>query len=181
MNAFDALGLPQRLTLTAENIEAAWHEASKAHHPDAGGDEQRFATLRQARATLANPATRLAHWLELHGQKPDPRGTIATEIMDLFAPVGEIMQQADALARRRAATTTALGLAMLEGESLRVREGVEETINRITAAIDCQCAPFAQWESGGPTTDDAQALTLRNLQFLEKWKRSLMAAYARLA
>lgn len=180
MNAFDALGLPPRLTLTAEEIENAWREAGKTLHPDAGGDEQAFATLREARAMLASPASRLAHWLELHGQKPDPRGAIAAEIMDLFAPVGDVIQQADALARRRAAAATALGMAMLEGETLRIRDGVEAMIVRIDAAIDAQCLPFPRWESDGIALE-SQAATLRNLRFLEKWKRALMAGYAGLA
>jgi len=183
MNAFDALGLPQRLTLTPGEIENAWHAAGKASHPDAGGDELAFAVLREARATLASPASRLAHWLELRGKKPDPRGAIASEIMDLFAPVGDVVQQADDLARRRAAATTALGLALLEGETLCVRESIEATIARITAAIDSQCAPFPQWESGqsGESVVDTQAAVLRNLRFLEKWRRTLMSAYAGLA
>jgi len=180
MNAFDALGLPQRLTLTPEEIEIAWRTASKAQHPDAGGDEKTFSTLREARATLASPASRLAHWLELQGQSPDPRGTIDAAIMDLFAPVGDAMQQADSLARRRISATTALGLAMLESETLRTRENVESMIARIDDAITLQCAMFPEWESG-ETPADIQAATLRNLKFLEKWKRALMGAYAGLA
>ena len=196
MNAFDALGLPQRLTLTQEEIETAWRAAGKAHHPDAGGDEQKFSVIREAKATLASPASRLAHWLEIHGENPDPRGTIDAEIMDLFAPVGEVVQQADALARRRATATTALGQAMLEGETLRTRENVEAMITRIDAAISTQCVPFSQWESNesAPAVKEksppaakekspptAQAAALRNLRFLGKWKRALMAAYAGLA
>lgn len=180
MNAFETIGLPQRLTITQEEIENAWRAAGKSHHPDAGGEEQAFATLREARATLTSPASRLAHWLEIHGQNPDPRGIIAAEIMDLFTPVGEVVQQADALARRRAAATTALGQAMLEGETLRIRENVEAMISRIDAAITAQCARFPQWESGEIALE-SQAATLRNLRFLEKWKRALMAAYAGLA
>jgi len=180
MNAFVALGLPQQLTLTPEQIDNAWRAASKTHHPDSGGDEQAFSTLREARTILASPASRLAHWLELQGHPPDPRGTIDAEIMDLFATVGEVVQQADSLARRRSTAATALGLAMLEGETLRTREKVESMLARIDKAITAQCAPFAQWESTLPATD-GPATVARGLRFLEKWKSSLMAAYAGLA
>lgn len=180
MNAFEALGLPQRLTITPEELDNAWRAAGKDHHPDAGGDERKFTALREAKATLASPASRLAHWLDLHGQTPDPRGTIDAGIMDLFAPVGHVVQQADALARRRAAATTALGQAMLEGETLRMRDDVEAMVTRIDHAITTQCAPFPLWESG-ESAPDVQAAALRNLRFLEKWKRALMAAYAGLA
>jgi len=180
MNAFEALGLPQRLTLTSEEIDVAFREAGKAHHPDAGGDEATFAQLRQARATLTSPASRLAHWLELHGEQSDPRGTIDPAIMDLFGAVGEAVQQADAIARRRSATTTALGMALLEGETLRARENIESMITKVDAAIAAQCASFTSWETRTPDSGQSAA-TLRNLRFLEKWKNSLMAAYANLA
>lgn len=180
MNAFDALGLPLRLTLTSDEIDAAFREAGKAHHPDAGGDETTFATLRQARATLASPASRLAHWLDIHGQKSDPRGAIDAAIMDLFASVGEVVQQADSLSRRRSAATTALGKALLEGETLRIREATETMIARVDAAITAQCESFALWEAQLPDAGKSAA-TLRNLRFLEKWKNALMAAYSGLA
>jgi len=180
MNAFDALGLPQRLTLTSGEIDHAFREAGKTHHPDTGGEEATFAQLRQARAMLLSPATRLAHWLEIHGETPEPRGTIDENIMDLFAPVGETLQLAGALARRRSSATTALGLALLENETLRIREHLESMIERVESAIESQCVPFSTWENQTPATD-LTAATLRNLRFLEKWKTSLMAAYASLA
>ncbi|MFU8892951.1 MAG: hypothetical protein ACNA8L_04920 [Luteolibacter sp.] len=180
MNAFDVLGLPQRLTLTSTEIDTAFRESGKTQHPDAGGDEQTFTRLREARTTLASPASRLAHWLEIQGEIPNPRGTIAPEIMDLFAPVGQAVQEADTLARRRDATTTSLGLALLKSETLRIRELLESMIARIDATIVSQCAPFASWEAQPPHPDLPTA-TIRNLRFLEKWKASLMAAYATLA
>lgn len=180
MNAYDVLGLPQRLTLTAAEIDTLFREVGKTQHPDAGGDEQRFALLRQARVTLTSPASRLAQWLELQGQTPEPRGTIDPAVMDLFTTVGEAVQEADALARRRLAATTALGLALLESETLRNRERIETMIAKVDAAIASQCSPFASWESNPPDSEQA-ATTLRSLRFLEKWKTSLMAAYAGLA
>lgn len=180
MNAFDALGLPHRLTLTSAEIETAFREISKTRHPDTGGDEQSFTILREARSTLTSPASRLAHWLEIQGVKPQPRGTINPEIMDLFTHVGETVQQANSLARRRTSTTTALGLALLESETLRIREALESMITRVDANIESQCAPFASWEAQPPNPDLPTA-TIRNLRFLEKWKASLMSEYASLA
>lgn len=180
MNAFDALDLPRRLALAADAVDAAFREAGKTHHPDAGGDEHHFARLREARSTLTSPAARLAHWLEIQGHQPDPRGTIAPEIMDLFSAVGDAVQAAGAITRRRAAATTALGLALLEGETLASRDHLETMITTIDAAIASQCAPFPQWDVS-PPDPAAAAATLRNLRFLEKWKTTLMAAYSGLA
>ena len=180
MNAFDALGLPTRLTLATAEIDTAFREAGKRHHPDAGGDKDHFTRLRDARVTLVAPDRRLAHWLEIRGHRPDPRGNIAPEIMDLFSSVGEAVQQAADIARRRSAAQTPLGLALLESETLRSRERIETMIARVNAAIEAQCAPFPSWDAGPPDPAIAAA-TLRNLRFLEKWKTSLMGACSGLA
>jgi len=181
MNAFETLGLPVKLTLRADEIDSAWREAGARLHPDAGGDESLFANLRTARDTLASPGTRLEHWLEIHGHNPEPRGTIAPEIMDLFDPVARATRQAEAIARRRAAASTALGLAVLEADTLRAREAVEAMIATIDDAIEIQGAAFAAWERAPDTLDPAAASVARGLRFLEKWRRGLMAAYSSLA
>ena len=182
MNAYDVLGIEPRLVLTSGEIDAAWRDAGKSHHPDAGGDEQSFTAAREAKTTLTNPSSRLAHWLELHGHPVDPRGPISAEIMDLFSPVGDVMQRTGSLTRRRAATTTALGLAMLESETHHARADIDATIPTLDAAIATQCARFPAWQAAPAELDAAEAATtVRNLRFLEKWKRDLMAAYASLA
>lgn len=182
MNAYATLGLPVRLALHPEEIDAAFREAGKSRHPDAGGDQAAFGELRAARETLASPAARLAHWLEIHGHTPDPRGVIGAEIMDRFGEVGEATQRAEGIARRRRAATTALGLAMLEAETLRARESVEMMIASVESAVESQTRDFATWEADPQTVDpEAAAAVMRGLRFLEKWKRGLMAAYAGLA
>ena len=182
MNAFDALGIPPTLVLTDTGIEAAWREAGKKHHPDAGGAEADFRAAGEARNILASPSSRLAHWLELHGHAPDPRGAVAGEVMDLFSAVGDVVRRAAGLARRREAATTALGLAVLESETLHLRADIESAIRRVDAAITARCRPFSQWQDdpSQAVRDQADA-TVRNLRFLEKWRRDLMAAYASLA
>jgi curved DNA-binding protein CbpA len=182
MNAFGILGLPEKLTLSAREIDTAWRETGARIHPDAGGGEAAFAELRAARDTLASPANRLAHWLGLHGHSAAPRGTIAPEIMDLFGPVAEATRQAEEFARRRAAATTALGLAVLEAGTLRIRESVESTIASLDDAIAITCADFEGWQQAPESVDAAKAsAVVRGLRFLEKWKRNLMSAYSGLA
>ena len=182
MNPFAALAIEPKLDATPEDIEHAWREISKYQHPDAGGDERAFAAAREARTALAAASSRLAAWLELHGHLVNPRGDIAAEIMDLFTPVGSVIQRTTAIARRRATATTALGLAMLENDTLLARADLEKRIASIDAAIARQCAHFPAWQASPASIDPAgAATTVRNLRFLEKWKRDLMAAYASLA
>lgn len=182
MDAFAKIGLPRRLALDDEEIAAAWREAGKPAHPDAGGDEGSFAALRDARATLADPAARLAHWLDLRGVAVEARGSVGPEVMDLFESVAAVTSSAEGLARRRATTSTALGMAVLEAVTLAAREQVEGMIAAVDRAIAAQTRRFAEWDAAPELADPAAcALTLRNLRFLQKWRRSLMAAYAGLA
>lgn len=43
---FEALGLPE--TATPEEVRAAWHKLASIHHPDHGGDAEKFKVLRHA-------------------------------------------------------------------------------------------------------------------------------------
>ncbi|HSP41866.1 MAG TPA: hypothetical protein VLO11_03245, partial [Luteolibacter sp.] len=104
MNAFDTLGLEPRLIIQAGELGDAFREAGKSVHPDAGGDEEEFARLREAHSILASPSRRLRHWLEARGIVVETRGTVAPQVMDLFSTVGEVSQRAESLVRRRQET-----------------------------------------------------------------------------
>src|SRR5688500_14192139 len=101
MDAFELLGLPRRLEISENELRAAFREAGKRVHPDAGGSEAEVAKLQEAFLTLASPSRRLKHWLALTGQAGDDRGAIAPELMELFGKVGDVLQRADALVRKR--------------------------------------------------------------------------------
>jgi len=179
MDAFELLGIPRRLAVSEDEVRTAFREAGKRLHPDAGGTDAEFARLQQAFATLASPSKRLKHWLFLQGAAGDDRGTISTGLMDLFGTVGETLQQADALIRKRDETRSALGLAMLEGAAQSCREMVERSIFAVDAALVAETAAFPGIESGSIPTDEA-ARHARNLTFLEKWRANLQERFARL-
>ncbi len=180
MNAFERLGLELRLTIQADEIADAFREAGKSVHPDAGGDEREFASLREAHAILASPSRRLRHWLEARGIAVETRGAVDPRVMDLFATVGEVSQRAEALVRRRQETKTSLGLAMLENDTQHCRETVERAIATVESAIGRECAVFPDYETTESPNAEAASTTVRNLAFLEKWQASLRSLYARL-
>jgi curved DNA-binding protein CbpA len=179
MDAFEVLGIPRRLEASEEELRAAFREAGKRVHPDAGGNEAAFAQLQQAFTTILSPSKRLKHWLLLQGNSGDERGTISPEVMDLFTPIGGIVQQADSLIRKRSEARSALGLALLENETQACREAIESGINSLDTAIASQVAAFPDIESGRTPPDQAAQLA-RNLAFLEKWRASLQERFARL-
>ena len=178
---FQALGLPLRLLLSPAEIEDAARQAARQSHPDAGGDPDSFAAIQQAAECLASPAGRLQHWLECHNIPIESRGRLPSDLMDTFHRIGQSLQRADACARRRSGARSTLALALTERETLACREEIDLAISSLDAEIHQLCELFPTLESSSPAASAGEALTLlRSLRFLEKWRASLRAAYARL-
>lgn len=177
VNAFEELGLERRLEISDGALREAFRAAGAKCHPDAGGSEAGFARIREAHAVLASPSRRLRCWLETGGISCDPRGSIGGGLMDLFGRISTATEAATALARRRTATRSALALALLEGETQRVREEIEMLTAETEERIFTCCADFPAVEAGG-FSDPGQLV--RDLAFLEKWRRTLRETYARL-
>jgi curved DNA-binding protein CbpA len=180
IDAFQRLGLSPCLVLPTEVLSDAYREAGKVMHPDAGGAEDEFANLRNAFVILSSPAQRLKCWLSLRGNAIELRGSVDAKLMDFFSKVGALTQQAEGFVRKREATQSALGLAMLESETQQCREDVEAAIAELDLMIAAECAYFPGFEIA-PSLDVPVALqVLRNLTFQEKWRLGLRACYSRL-
>ncbi len=179
-DAYAILGLARRLVIGRDEVQAAFREAGKSAHPDAGGSEQAFAALKSAQETLLSPARRLKHWLQLHGVLADGRGTVSPDLMDWFSKVGELSQRVEALIRRREEAKSALGKAMLEGETQRCREELERMIAALDGQVESRTAVFAEWERAAELDVGIACAVHRDLGFLEKWLASLRGQYGRL-
>ncbi len=180
IDAFQILGLVPRLVLSSGELGDAFREAGKLLHPDAGGSEGEFARLREAQAVLASPSRRLRLWWELRGGAIDLRGTIDSDMMDLFADVGAVTQQAEAVIRQRDEAKSALVRAMIEPATQLAREAVENALALVDARIAAECDGFAELETTAQPEVNAVSRTARNLAFLEKWRVSLRGCYSRL-
>jgi hypothetical protein len=176
MDAFAQLGLPRTLALEPESLEAAYAEASRRAHPDAGGSREAFETLARARGHLESPRARLLHWLELEGKPGELRGPIAPELLDEFTALGEVFQDTDRLIRERGAATSALGKALLEGRTQAARERLEGLQQRIEGRMAAAEARFPEVERG---ERDGWELA-RELGFLEKWRAEIRARFGQL-
>ncbi len=100
--------------------------------------------------------------------------------MDFFSKVGALTQQAEAIIRKREATQSALGLAMLESETQQCLEEVEAVIAEVDLMIAAECAYFPEFENAAPLDVSAALQVLRNLTFQEKWRLGLRGCYSRL-
>ena len=179
-NAFDILGIDPDLTIPDEALRAAFREAGKTAHPDAGGGDDEFARLREAFEIVSSPSRRLKHWLELRGFTAETRGVVDAALMDLFGRIGEVTQAAESLIRKRDETKSALGLAMLERETHVCREAVEKAIAQVEDAIRRECAVFPEIQTADSPDLEASTKTVRNLAFLEKWRAGLRSVFSRL-
>lgn len=180
-NAFATLGIPVRLVWQDAEFEQACRHAAAAAHPDAGGNDDAFARVQQARSRLLSPSKRLIHWLELHQIPHEPRGTLDTALMDLFGKISQVCQQAEQSIQRREATQTALARAMMEPTILQCREQLSEAIRQVTEEIQRECNHFADFETALSIDTSSVCRCARNLAFLEKWQLNLKSLFARLA
>lgn len=175
MDAFVILGLERGLILPEGEPGDAFRKAGAHTHPDAGGGEAEFARLREAHDLLESPARRLKHWLELSGRTVELRGIVTSDLMDLFSHIGAFTNEAEEVSRKRSGAKSALALAMTEPAAQLLRDRAEELLAETHAAINAACAKFPVIERG----DFSEADTcVRNLMFLEKWRRSLRALFS---
>lgn len=180
INAFQQMGIARRLVVADDFLREAFLDFSKRVHPDAGGGEGEFTDLREALALLLSPASRLKLWMELRGTPAEVRGVIGAALMDVFAEVGRVTQGAESLIRKRDATKSALGRAMLENETQLKREEVEQMIAKVDGLIRVECEKFVVFEANEFFDHEAASVTVRNLTFLEKWRTGLRGCYSRL-
>lgn len=179
-NAFQLLNLTPGLVFSDEALRDAFREAGKLAHPDAGGGEGEFAALREAFAIVSSPSRRVRHWLELRGLPGEVRGSIDSLLMDLFAEVGGVTQQAETVIRKREEAKSALVRALLEGETQLSREAVERVIANVDMWIARECDVFPELEISETPDVVMASKAARNLAFLEKWRTGLRSCFSRL-
>ena len=66
-SAYERLGVERGLVMEDEALRAAFDEVTGEVHPDAGGEREEFARVREAYDALRSPGRRLRHWLETAG------------------------------------------------------------------------------------------------------------------
>jgi molecular chaperone DnaJ len=79
MTYYDILGLS--LTSTKDDIKKAYKQLALVHHPDRGGDEERFKKIGEAYETLIDDKKRQQYDLSLKGSS----GSFPLDLMSLFA------------------------------------------------------------------------------------------------
>ncbi len=180
-DAFALLGLPPRAALADGTLQAAWHSAARAAHPDLNthGDSAPAAELNQALETLKSPVTRLKHLLERHSGAVWRAVPLDAALMSLFEKLGPLLRESAALANQKKAAASALAKALLARGEMRQREALEDLGARIGeawTAIEEQLPAFdARIAASDPGVwADIQAAQAR-LAYLDKWRGQIRA------
>lgn len=166
-NCFAILGLPESLTLDPASVEEAWRGLNR-EGDDTGA---RSSDWNHARSVLADPVSRLGHWLELRNPGAPPDRAIAPELMDLFAAIGPVLAAADALFAKHRSAATALARAMLAREMIASQIAVQELMAKLhplkTELVDR--FPRFEDEAESGRYDEARR-TLGQLKFIRRWE-----------
>jgi DnaJ domain len=176
VNAFEKLGLEPTLLLSEESLREAFRKKAAVSHPDSGGDEADFTAIREAQELLASPAKRLREWLQNRGAEITERGSISTELMNLFQKIAENTSTAETSIKKAATAQSALTKGMAELELMKHRETTRLLLSDVEREITRCVDQFALIEQG----ELDPALIMRDLIFLEKWRFSIRALYGRL-
>lgn len=173
-DAFAELGLPRQVDLDADAIEDAWRELSRHVHPDAeDGDADRAAAINRAHQLLAQPGSRLRHWLELHGRSARA-AAMDDQMMSFFSKVGACLQAADDVLKKRAAATTAMGRAVLATAEWESQAALQGVLGQLGEAIAVAIGRFVEIDAAAESGEFAVAESAAaSLGFFEKWQAQI--------
>ena len=177
---------PRRPWLEAEALKAKYHQFTALHHPDVAGATADFAEINRAYQTLADPASRLRHLLELEAPGALARGQpVPEEVAEFFAPVAEASQGFDGFLKKHAGAASPLGKALLSTEQYRVQERMEETIAGLQEKQEALLGRVrdadALWLTDREAALRAIARLWQSLGYIAKWLATLREALFRLA
>mgnify|MGYP001300097618 FL=1 len=163
-NYYALLGLPESLSPDPASIESSWRaQSGTAAGADAGPNE--------ARATLSDPVTRLAHWLALRSPEGTADRTIAPVLMDLFSKISPTIETTDALLTRHRKATTALARAVLTKEAIAAQLQIQALLQQIQPLRDAIVNQFPEFETNATRGDFQKAFqALGQLKFLKRWE-----------
>lgn len=126
---FALLGESPRPWLDPEALKAKYHQLTAERHPDVAGASVDFADINRAYQTLADPAARLRHLLDLESAGAISRlQPVPEEIAVFFGPVAQASQAVETIMKRYAGAASPLAKALLSTERYRAQERLEQVI-----------------------------------------------------
>ena len=190
---FTLLNFERRPWLEADEVNARFVQLSAGAHPDrvhgAGAEEvrganDRFAELNAAAACLRDPKERLHHLIQLETDAaPSWAQSIPSELMDLFARVGQVCRDVDQFLAERANASSPMLQAELFARGLDWTSQVEElqrTIANLRAQAEADLKAISEkWPAEKPIEP------LKAIAYIfattRRWQAQLKERFAALA
>jgi curved DNA-binding protein CbpA len=185
-NLFALLDEPPRPWLDPEALKAKYHGLTAIHHPDVAGASEDFAEINRAYQTLADPAARLRHLMEIESPASISRAQpVPEEIAACFTPVAESRQAVDAFLKKYAAATSPLAKALLSTGQYQVQERLECMISDLQQKQESLLLRVreadALWVSDRSAALDLLPGLWQSLNYIAKWLATLRESLFRLA
>lgn len=186
INLFTVLEEPPRPWLNPEALKEKYHHLTAQHHPDIAGATVDFAEINRAYQTLADPAARLRHLLELEAPAAIGRSQpVPADIAAFFAPVAEARQEVDGFLKKLATATSPLAKALLSTEQFQVQERLEKIIAALQGKQDALLLQIreadALWLPDREAALGLLPVLWQSLGYIAKWLATLRELLFRLA
>ena len=180
MNPFRVLGLPERASLSTEEVKARFQELSRTHHPDQQNDSAEksndFAEINQAYQALSSPAGRLKACLQTrHGDAFELKGSLSEGLLNLFTGIGSALQTADTFLAKKSKATTLLAEALLAPELLATQQALGQAMHSVNDRLSEAETRIPEMDSE-KDLEEASALC-RELIYLEKWQSQIQSRF----
>ncbi len=188
MNPFAVLELPERATLTTDEVKEQFVRLSAEHHPDhpgaAAGTRERFTQINQAYQLLLSPGARLKALLQQ--RFPDTfeiKGALPEGLLDLFSLIGPTLQEADAFLAKKSKATSALAEALLAPQLIETQEKLGQAANAVNQHLETATARLEEIDR---LLDPAKAnegalntasVLCREFLYLEKWQAQIQSRF----
>jgi molecular chaperone HscB len=173
---FTFLGLPRRLRIPLQDLDARLRDLSRQFHPDyychatpaeRVASLERASYLNDAYRTLKNPVTRVEYVLRLEGMAPETRRDAAAQVPPgLLERVFEFNEQIE---EARAAREAGAAGEEIERRLGAARRAIERKRAEHDARFEALSAEWdAQMDAGAPAADRARTLDALRGWFLEQ-------------
>lgn len=173
IDCFALLGLPRRpLPDQAEVKEHYLREAARLHPDASAGDTEKFRELQEAFKTVSDPSARLRHLLTLEF----PEAHLAATPMqgDLFMEVGQAVQTAREVVKRREQTHSPLAKALLAGDLAAARDRVKRVQLDVEIRQAVLQGELADLDAHWPQVEPSRVNRLASdLAFVNRWSAQL--------
>lgn len=177
---FEALGIERQLDLSPETLRTHYDGRCQEAHPDAGGTAKGFDAVTEAYKSLASPARRLRHWLELSGITVVEDGSLPPAVEERFDPINELLRAASEIAERHREARSTLVRSVAEAEGIALQPRIAEARGELENAIAEIVSGFKRFDQSEPCEIREEAMeVVRSLSFLERWEAQLRAAWAK--